>query len=76
MSNVVGFLERMGQDAQLRYASGSELERALIEAQIDTPLRAAIMDEDEPDDDGDEPGEDDSDEEVEPKAYRRAAAGT
>lgn len=46
MSNVVEFLERMGQDAQLRYASNTEVERALTEAEVAPVLRAAIMGED------------------------------
>lgn len=42
MSNVIDFLERMGQDAQLRYARGSELEQALIRAGIEPAVRQAI----------------------------------
>ena len=47
MSNVIGFLERMGQDAQLRRASLSEVELALKDAQIDPELQAAILDQDQ-----------------------------
>lgn len=43
MSNVIDFLERMGQDAQLRHASRSEVELALKEARIDPELQAAIL---------------------------------
>ena len=43
MSNVIDFLERMGQDAQLSHASSSEMELALKDAQIDPELRAAIL---------------------------------
>ena len=43
MSNVIDFLERMGQDAQLRYATIAEVEQALAGAQIDPALRAAIL---------------------------------
>ncbi|TCV94827.1 hypothetical protein EC912_103316 [Luteibacter rhizovicinus] len=43
MSSVVDFLEKLGQDARLRDASPEELERAMAEAQIDEPLRAAIL---------------------------------
>jgi len=43
MSNVIGFLERMGQDAQLRYATSNEVERALRQAEIDPALQAAIL---------------------------------
>lgn len=46
MSNIIDFLERMGQDAQLRHAPGSEVERALIKAQIEPALRAIILGED------------------------------
>jgi hypothetical protein len=35
MSKFMEFLEQMGQDAQLRYATSSELEQALIRAQIE-----------------------------------------
>lgn len=47
MSNVIGFLERMGQDASLRHAAQDELELALTCAQIDPALQAAIMDKDQ-----------------------------
>jgi hypothetical protein len=43
MSNVVEFLERMGQDAQLRYASGTELEQAMTQARIEPAVRAALL---------------------------------
>ena len=43
MSNVIDFLERMGQDAQLRYATIAEVEQALTGAQIDPALRVAIL---------------------------------
>ena len=43
MSNVINFLERMGQDAHLRHASRHELEIALLHADIDPALQAAIM---------------------------------
>lgn len=42
MSNVIDLLERMGQDGQLRYAGGTELEQVLIRADIDPALRRAI----------------------------------
>lgn len=47
MTNVIDFLERLGQDARLRYASAEELDRALISAQIDPALRAALLGEDQ-----------------------------
>ena len=43
MSNVIDFLERLGNDAQLRHASDSALEQALINAQIDPAVREAIL---------------------------------
>ena len=43
MGNVIDFLERLGSDARLRYASGSEVEQALELAQIDAAARAAIL---------------------------------
>jgi hypothetical protein len=43
MSNVIDFLERLGQDATLRRASNAELEQALIGAQIDPAIREAIL---------------------------------
>lgn len=43
MSNVIDFLERLGQDAQLRHAADGELEQALIRAQIDPAIREAIL---------------------------------
>jgi hypothetical protein len=43
MSNVIDFLERIGQDANLRNAPDAALERALAEAQIDPAVREAIL---------------------------------
>ena len=43
MSNVIGFLEKMGQDAALRHAGNNEIELALASAQIDPALRTAIL---------------------------------
>lgn len=47
MSNVIDFLERMGQDAKLRYAVGEEFETALAAADIDPAVRAALVDADQ-----------------------------
>lgn len=47
MSNVIDFLERMGQDAKLRYAVGEAFETALAAADIDPAVRAALVDEDQ-----------------------------
>jgi hypothetical protein len=46
MSNVIDFLERMGQDAKLRYAVGEEFETALAAADVDPAARAALVNED------------------------------
>ncbi|MFC4528983.1 hypothetical protein ISN76_18245 [Dyella halodurans] len=43
MSGVIDFLERMGRDAQLRQASEDDLAVALLEAQIEASLGAAII---------------------------------
>jgi hypothetical protein len=43
VSNVIDFLERFGQDADLQQASREMLEEALRSAGIDPALRAAIL---------------------------------
>jgi hypothetical protein len=43
MSNVIDFLERLGQDAQLSRASAAELEQAMTRACIDPAVQAAIL---------------------------------
>jgi len=43
MSDVIDFLERMGQDAQLRHGSQEEVELALTSAEIAPELQAAIL---------------------------------
>lgn len=43
MSDVIGFLERAGQDAQLRHASHMDMELAMAGAQIEPELRSAIL---------------------------------
>ena len=43
MSNVISFLERLGQDATLRHASKGDVALALTRAQIDPDLSAAIL---------------------------------
>ena len=42
MSNVIDFLEKLGQDSQLRHATSTEVDRALLGAGIDPAVRAAI----------------------------------
>lgn len=48
MSNVIDFLERMGQDADLRHASDELLEEALRNSGIEPALRAALLGQDRP----------------------------
>ena len=43
MSNFVDFLQRAGEDSQLRYASCSGLEQALAETNIEPALREALL---------------------------------
>ena len=43
MSNVIDFLERVGQNGQLRHASRNEVELELSRAQLNPELRAAIL---------------------------------
>jgi hypothetical protein len=43
MSNVIAFLENMGQNAQLRHAPQSEVQLALTRTKIDPELQAVIL---------------------------------
>jgi hypothetical protein len=43
VSNVIDFLERVGQEAELRQATSEALEEALVTAGIEPALRAAIL---------------------------------
>lgn len=43
MSNVVDFLQRAGEDSQLRYADCGGLEQALAQANIAPALREALL---------------------------------
>ena len=43
MLNVIDFLERFGQDAGLRYATGDVVAEALQQAGIDPAVRVAIV---------------------------------
>jgi hypothetical protein len=47
MSNVIDFLDQMGRDAQLRSATGPELETALIRAGLEPGVRSAILEGDQ-----------------------------
>jgi hypothetical protein len=48
MSNVIDFLEMIGQDARLRHASQNEMKLALANVQMDSGLQAAILAKDQP----------------------------
>lgn len=43
MSNVIDFLERMGQDATLRYADNREVEMALMQMKITPEHQATVL---------------------------------
>jgi hypothetical protein len=43
VSDVISFLERMGQDANLRHGTRDDIELAMIRTQVDPDLQAAIM---------------------------------
>lgn len=43
MLNVIDFLERMGKNAHLRHASRKDLGLAMVDAQFDSELQAAIL---------------------------------
>jgi hypothetical protein len=44
MPNVVDYLDRIGRDAELRYATAEEIERVLAEAQVEPAVRSALLD--------------------------------
>lgn len=43
MSDIIDFLEKLGQDATLRNATRSELESALLQSGFDASARAAVL---------------------------------
>ena len=43
MPDIIEFFEKLGQDASLRHAPAAVLEQALLDAQMDPQLRAAVM---------------------------------
>jgi hypothetical protein len=43
MSNVIDFLERMGQDANLRYADDRRLDAVLTEMSVEQGERAIVL---------------------------------
>ena len=42
MSDVIDFIERLGQDSALRYASAQAVDRVLSEAQVSPEMRVAL----------------------------------
>jgi hypothetical protein len=43
MSNVIEFLEKMGQDSSLRHADRDQILTAMLSEKIDTTLHASIL---------------------------------
>jgi hypothetical protein len=47
MTDVIDFIERLGQDSGLRYASGQVVDRVLSEAQFSPEMRIALASRDQ-----------------------------
>lgn len=43
MSNIIDFLETIGQDANLRYASSGEMQHMLADTQVDAEICDAVL---------------------------------
>jgi hypothetical protein len=43
MPNIIEFLERMGQDAQLRHATDTNIEKQLVSEHFEPLMRSAIL---------------------------------
>ena len=43
MSNIIDFLENVGQNASLRYASAGDMQRMLADIQVDPDVRDAVL---------------------------------
>jgi hypothetical protein len=43
MSNIIDFLETIGQDANLRYASNREMQHMLVNSQLDQDIKQAVL---------------------------------
>lgn len=43
MSNIVDFLENVGQNASLRYASAGDMQRMLAGIEVDPEVRDAVL---------------------------------
>jgi hypothetical protein len=44
MTNVVDFLDRIGRDVELRYATAEEIDRVLAQEQVPPAVRGALLD--------------------------------
>jgi len=43
MSNIIDFLEAVGQDATLRYASAEKMQHMLADSQVDEEVQEAVL---------------------------------
>jgi len=43
MSNIIDFLETVGQDATLRYASAEKMQHMLADSQVDEEVQEAVL---------------------------------
>ncbi|AGG89545.1 MULTISPECIES: hypothetical protein [Rhodanobacter] len=43
MSNIIDFLENVGQNASLRYASAGDMQRMLVHSQLDQDIKEAVL---------------------------------
>lgn len=43
MSNIIDFLETVGQNASLRYASPEKMQHVLADSQVDNELQEAVL---------------------------------
>lgn len=43
MSNIIDFLEAVGQDANLRYASTGDMQHVLVNSQLDQDIKQAVL---------------------------------
>jgi len=47
VSNIIDFLESIGQDASLRYASAGEMQRMLADSRMDQDVTEAVLAQDQ-----------------------------
>lgn len=43
MSNIIDFLETLGQDANLRYAPAGDMQHVLVNSQLDQDIKQAVL---------------------------------